>query len=126
MIPNIKDYSWYSLVTHGTVPSVILNKVTVIDGGNRYKRQGFVIATSYSFTQNMEFTTTQRGAHSLIYQGYKYVINQRGRDGRTVWRCGKSRSCSGVVTTLDDAVISTRDTHNHPADAYGSQQTRYG
>ena len=57
----------------------------------------------------MEFTTTQRGARSLIYQ--------RGREGRIVWRCGKSRSCSGVVTTLDDAVISTRDTHNHPADA---------
>ena len=48
-----------SKITHGTVlllPSVILNKVTVIDGGNRYKRQGFVIATSYSFTQNMDNT----------------------------------------------------------------------
>ena len=30
----------------------------------------------------MEFVTTTRGARSLIYGGYKYVINLRGRDDR--------------------------------------------
>ena len=39
----------------------------------------------------MEFTITQRGARSLVYQGYKYVINRRGRDGRIFWRCGKGQ-----------------------------------
>ena len=33
---------------------------------------------------NMDFT---RGAHSLIYQGYKYKINRRGCDERMFWRC---------------------------------------
>ena len=28
----------------------------------------------------------------------------------------KGRSCSGVVTTLDDAVLSNRTKHNHPLD----------
>lgn len=63
----------------------------------------------------MEFTTTQRGARSLIYGGYKYVINRRGRDGRIFWRCAKSRACTGSVTTLEDEVLSSRDTHNHPS-----------
>ena len=64
----------------------------------------------------MEFTTTQRGARALLYQGHKYVINRRGREDRIFWRCGKSRTCSGSVTTQEDIVISARDTHNHPVD----------
>ena len=65
----------------------------------------------------MEFSITQRGARSLVYQGYKYVINRRGRDGKILWRCAKSRSCSGGMTTMDNEIISPRDTHNHPSDA---------
>ena len=45
-----------------------------------------------------------------------YVVNRRGRAGRIFWRCAKRRSCSGRVTTLDDAVVSNRATHNHPID----------
>jgi len=44
-----------------------------------------------------------------------YVINRKGQDGRIFWRCAKSRSCSGGVTTLDDAVVSNRAMH-HPID----------
>ena len=32
------------------------------------------------------------------------------------WRCGRSRTCSGSLTTLDEQLFSKRDTHNHPAD----------
>jgi len=42
-----------------------------------------------------------------------YVVNRRGQ---VFWRCAKSRSCSGGVTTLDDAVVSNRAMHNHPVD----------
>ena len=45
-----------------------------------------------------------------------YVINRKGRDGRIFWRCAKSRSCSGGVTTLDNVVVSNRAKHNHPVD----------
>ena len=30
----------------------------------------------------MEFISTKRNGRALVYQGYKYVINRRGRDGR--------------------------------------------
>ena len=45
-----------------------------------------------------------------------YVVKRRGRDGRILWRCAKSRSCSGGVTTLDLAVASNRARRNHPVD----------
>ena len=45
-------------------------------------------------------------AGSLVFQGYKYVINQRGRDGRIFWRCTKSRSCDCGMTTIEDEIIS--------------------
>ena len=64
----------------------------------------------------MDFTTTKRGARALIYRGHRYVINRRGQDGRIFWRCGRSRSCSGSITTMDDNILSQRDVHNHEPD----------
>ena len=52
----------------------------------------------------------------MIYEDYMYVINRKARDGRVFWRCHKSRQCSGGLTTLDNTIVSTRSTHNHPAD----------
>ena len=43
-------------------------------------------------------------------------IGGAGMHGRIFWRCALSRSCSGGVTTLDNAVISIRAMHNHPVD----------
>ena len=63
----------------------------------------------------MEFVTTTRGGRALIYEGYKYVLNRRGRDDRIFWRCGKSRSCSGALTTIENEIVSSRaHEHNHP------------
>ena len=64
----------------------------------------------------MEFITTKRGARAIVYEGHKYVLNRRGRDGRIFWRCGRNRSCSGSLCTLVDEIISQKDTHNHPPD----------
>ena len=65
----------------------------------------------------MEFVKTKRGARALLNEGYRYVINRRGRDERIFWRCSKSRTCSGSLCTLDDQIISSRkDQHNHPPD----------
>ena len=64
----------------------------------------------------MKFLATQRGGQVLIYENYMYVINRKARDGRVFWRCHKSYQCSGVLTTLDNMVVSTRSTHNHPVD----------
>ena len=62
----------------------------------------------------MEFVTTQRGARSLIYEGHKYLINWRGRDGQIFWRYANSRQCEGAVTTKEDEIVSSRaDEHNH-------------
>ena len=64
----------------------------------------------------MEFVNTKRGARALVCDGYKYVINRRGHDGRIFWRCGRSRGCSGSVCTLDDEILSRNDIHNHSSD----------
>ena len=48
----------------------------------------------------MEFTITQRGACSLVFQGYKYVINRRGRDGRIFNSGGAQRAEAVVVGRL--------------------------
>ena len=61
----------------------------------------------------MEFSTTQRGAQLLIYNGYMYIINRKAQDGRIFWRCQKSRQCNGGITTLGDQIVSQRNTHNH-------------
>ena len=64
----------------------------------------------------MEFITTKRCARAIVYEGHKYVLNRRGRDGRIFWRCGRNQSCSGSLCTLEDEIISQKDTHNHPPD----------
>ena len=64
----------------------------------------------------MEFISTTRGGRSLLYEGFRYIVNRRGRDGRILWICYSSRSCGGALTTLNGEIISTRaDQHNHPA-----------
>ena len=65
----------------------------------------------------MKFVTTTRGARSLIYEGYKYVIYRRVRNDRIFWRCLKSRSCSGGLTSINSEIASSRaNEHSYPAD----------
>ena len=65
----------------------------------------------------MEFVTTTRGARSLIFEGYRYVINRRGRNDSIFWRCAKSRSCSGSLKTIKREIVSSRvGEHTHPPD----------
>ena len=65
----------------------------------------------------MEFVTTIRGARSLIFEGYKYIINRRGRNDIIFWRCAISRSCSGGLTTINNEIASSRaGEHSHPPD----------
>lgn len=62
---------------------------------------------------------TQRGARSLLYGGYSYIINRRGIDEVVYWRCTRSHNghCSGALTTgSGDELLSIKDTHNHPPD----------
>ena len=57
-----------------------------------------------------------RGRRALIHEGYKYVLNRRGRDERIFWRCAKSHCCSGALTTINDDIVSSRASeHNHPS-----------
>ncbi len=59
---------------------------------------------------NMEYITTKRGARAVVHAGHEHVLNRRGRDGRIFWRCGQSRSCSGSLSTLNDEIVSQKDT----------------
>ena len=48
-----------------------------------------------------------------------YMINRRGREDVIYWRCHRSRNshCTGSITTgPGDAIVSVKDTHNHPPD----------
>ena len=48
-----------------------------------------------------------------------YMINRRGREDIIYWRCHRSRNshCTGSITTgPGDAIVSVKDTHNHPPD----------
>ena len=48
-----------------------------------------------------------------------YMINKRGQEDVIYWRCHRSRNChcTGPITTgPGDAIVSVKDTHNHPPD----------
>ena len=61
----------------------------------------------------MEYTTTKRGARSLIYQGYKYQINCRAADGRIFWRCATSRMSDNLKILCDNLkILCEADTIN--------------
>ncbi len=53
----------------------------------------------------MEFITAKRGARAIVYEGHRYTLNRRGRDGRIFWMCGRSLSCSGSLSTLQDEIV---------------------
>ena len=72
----------------------------------------------------MGFITTKRGARAIVYEGHKYVLNRRGRNGRIFWGCGRNWSCSGSLCTLEDKVISQKDTHNHVKKMYREKMYR--
>ena len=47
------------------------------------------------------------------------MVNRRGRDGTTYWRCTRSLNshCSESITTgPDEDIVTIKDTHNHPRD----------
>ena len=56
---------------------------------------------------SMEFISTTPGGRSLIYEGFRYHVDRRGRDGRNFWRCNNCRSFGGALTTLNGEIIST-------------------
>ena len=69
-----------------------------------------------TISMTMEFTTTKKGARSLLHDGYRYTINRRTADGQTYWRCF-DRTCGGrAVTDVNDCLVSANNNHNHPPD----------
>ncbi len=62
----------------------------------------------------MEFTTRARGAPAVIYNGFKYLVNQRNASGRIYWRCAVNRKCGGSVTTEDGVLLRENAVHTHP------------
>ena len=65
------------------------------------------------FWHAVEFIETKCRARCLLYAGYKYTLNWRGRDGQCYWRC-QDRACHGRATTDEnDRLSSTSDTHTH-------------
>ena len=65
----------------------------------------------------MKFVDITRKGLSLIYDGYKYVLNRRSRNDRMFWRCAKNQSCNGGLTTMNDEIVSGRASeHKHPPD----------
>ena len=87
----------------------------LIDSQGRYKMR---IHCTYCPTISViiEFTTTKRGARSLLHDGYQYTINRRTADGQTYWRCF-DRTCGGrAVTDINDCLVSANNNHNHPPD----------
>ena len=84
----------------------------------------YIVVYFFKIEIDMEFVTTIRGARSLILEGYRYIINGRGRDDRIFWRCAISRSCSGGFTTIKNEIVSSRaGEHSHPPD--GSEMIAY-
>ncbi len=47
-----------------------------------------------------EFTTTQRGARSLLYGAYSYMINRRGRDQEEIQRIATAPNSLEVAARL--------------------------
>ena len=51
----------------------------------------------------LEFTMTarSRGPPALIFNGFKYLVNQKNASGKIYWRYAVNRKCGGSVTTED-------------------------
>lgn len=55
----------------------------------------------------MKFTKSEC---SLIYQGYRYVINRKCQHGKIFWRSDKSHDCSGGATPNINEIEATLPT----------------
>lgn len=55
----------------------------------------------------MEYTTTNRGALSLIYNGYGYYKKRDNKSGEVFWLCSKSYNggCLGKVIVKEEVVL---------------------
>ena len=62
----------------------------------------------------MKYTTTQRGGRVLLFEGYRYQVNRKGKEDRIFWRC-HNRQCPGRLSTQGETVLSSKP-HDHPSD----------
>jgi hypothetical protein len=62
----------------------------------------------------IKFTLSTKGKRVLIYEGYRYILNQK-KNGKKYWRCEDGSACRAYVhTTSDDIYINHNDNqHNH-------------
>ncbi|CAF4907655.1 unnamed protein product [Rotaria socialis] len=62
----------------------------------------------------IKFTLSTKGKHILIYEGYRYILNQK-KIGKKYWRREDGSACRAYVhTTSDDIYIKHNDKqHNH-------------
>lgn len=60
--------------------------------------------------------TTSRRGHPIIQIGpYRYNKHGQTRGPKVLWPCVKwtSRGCRASVTTIEGAIIATKNEHNH-------------
>src|SRR4051812_46716812 len=59
------------------------------------------------------FSTTQRGARKLHYQGYSYS-KHRENEGKINWRCERFQNgCQGRLISNGDTIIVTENHNDH-------------
>ena len=81
-----------------------------------YKHLVFLCSCGDMEPAIMEFTMTARsqGAPALIFNGFKYLVNQKNASGKIYWRCAVNRKCGGSVTTEDGVLLRENAVHTHP------------
>ncbi|CAF4819782.1 unnamed protein product [Pieris macdunnoughi] len=61
------------------------------------------------------FTTSERGARMIFFQGYKF-LRQCESGQKTRWWCGthNSRGCRANIHTIGASIVKFKNVHNHP------------
>ncbi|KOB71386.1 Modifier of mdg4 [Operophtera brumata] len=64
----------------------------------------------------LTFTLTRFGKPALLYDGYRFNLNNKSTGPRALWTCSRARAksqCKATVTTFNNQIIKRNDVHHH-------------
>lgn len=66
----------------------------------------------------MEIIKTQKGRDMLVLDGYSFLREKKGVNGKLIWKCSehKDSKCVARCHTIDSALVKSIAVHNHVPD----------
>ena len=85
--------------------------ISILGYKSSYSKWHYIVTCTESVVWR---SSPQRGQLDHLSMEATSTLSTAGRDDKIYWRCAKSRSSSGSVTTQDNQIVATNDSHNHP------------